>query len=255
MMDRKLRVEISTYSKLLHEMRFVANHDGNVSVRIEGNRFLCTPTAVSKRLIEEEDVIVVDEAGQKVSGKGKPFSEMGLHLAAYLSRPEVMAVVHAHPPFATAFGVSGEAISPVFLPEAVVSLGLEVPLVPLAPPGEKAVAALKGVIHRADAFLLAGNGVIAVGVDLEQAYLRLELVEHLCRISSYAKPLGGPKPLPQELLTSLLEARKKAGLGPKNAITAVAPASKPDATPKPTTAKDLRSLIAEEVVKALQSPK
>jgi L-fuculose-phosphate aldolase len=255
MIDRKLRAEISSYSKLLHEMRFVANHDGNVSARVEGNRFLCTPTAVSKRLIDEEDVIMVDEAGKKVSGKGNPFSEMGLHLAAYLSRPEVMAVVHAHPPFATAFGVSGEALSPVFLPEAVVSLGLEVPLVPLAQPGEKAVSALKSVIHRADAFLLSGNGVIAVGVDLEQAYLRLELVEHLCRIASYAKPLGGPKALPQEMITSLLESRKKAGLGPKNAVASVAPTAKSETTPKTKPADDLRRLIAEEVVKALQSSK
>jgi L-fuculose-phosphate aldolase len=248
MIDRKLRAEVSNYSKLLHEMRFVANHDGNVSVRAEGNRFLCTPGAVSKRLIEEDEVILVDEAGQKVSGKGKPFSEMSLHLAAYLNRPEVNAVIHAHPPFATAFGVSGESFAPVFLPEAVVSLGLEVPLVPLASPGEKAVAALKSVIHRADAFLLSGNGVIAVGADLEQAYLRLELVEHLCRIAAYAKPLGGPKPLPQEMLTSLLESRKKAGLGPKQAITAL-PAS---AAPSKNASQDLRQLIAEEVMQALR---
>jgi L-fuculose-phosphate aldolase len=249
MIDRKLRAEVSHYSKLLHEMRFVANHDGNVSARVEGNRFLCTPGAVSKRLIEEDEVILVDEAGQKVSGKGKPFSEMSLHLAAYLSRPEVNAVIHAHPPFATAFGVSGESFAPVFLPEAVVSLGLEVPLVPLSPPGEKAVAALKSVIHRADAFLLSGNGVIAVGADLEQAYLRLELVEHLCRIAAYAKPLGGPRPLPNEMLASLLESRKKAGLGPKQAITAL-PSS---AAPSKNAPQDLRQLIAEEVMQALRS--
>jgi L-fuculose-phosphate aldolase len=249
--ERKLRAEIAACARLLHEMRFVANHDGNVSARMSDARFLCTPTAVSKRLIREDDILAVDDKGQKLTGSGRPFSELGLHLAAYAARPEVGAVVHAHPPCATAFGISGEVLSPAILPEAVVSLGAEIPTAPLTLPGEKAVQALKPLLVKADAFLLAGNGVLAVGADVEQAYLRLELVEHLCRITLYARSLGGAKALPAEMLPPLLEARKKAGLGPKTAApAAAAPAPKAAALPAPQ--KDLRSVIAEEVVRALK---
>lgn len=253
MIDRKIRAEVASYSRLLHEMRFVANHDGNISVRAPGSpkKFFCTPTAVSKRLIQEDDIISVNEQGKKISGKGRPFSEIGLHLAAYAAREEVGAVVHAHPPYATAFGVSGEKFSPAFLPEAVVSLGTEVPTVPCALPGEKAVAALRPFLATADAFLLAGNGVLAVGADLEQAYLRLELVEHLCRIAHLAAPLGGPKMLPAEFLGPLLEARKKAGLGPKNAPT-TPPPPPPVSSVIPSPAPDIRRLVTEEIVRALR---
>jgi L-fuculose-phosphate aldolase len=258
MRERKLKAEIAAISRQLHQMGFVANHDGNVSVRLENDLLACTPTAVSKRLIQEDDIITVDLKGQKVSGTGRPFSELNLHLAAYAARPEVKAVVHAHAPFATAFGVSGETISPTFLPEAVVSLGLEIPTAPLAMPGEPAVQALRPLLGRADAFLLAGNGILALGNDLEQAFLRLELVEHLCKIAHAAKALGGPRPLPADFLGKLLEARKKAGLGPQGSAPAPVSAQPPTPAPAPKPAPsaasspDLRRLIAEELARALR---
>src|SRR5690606_29486690 len=141
-------------------------------------RILATPTGLSKRAIDREMLLIVDESGRVVRGRMKPFSEMGLHLIVYRARPDVGAVVHAHPPHATAWGLASEPL-PSFLPEAVVSIGEEVPVVPLAMPGRDAEDALEPLVRGHDVVLLQGNGVFAWGDDVEQALLRLELAEHL----------------------------------------------------------------------------
>jgi L-fuculose-phosphate aldolase len=209
---RRALVEVS---HLLHERGWVANHDGNASARLGANRILCTPTAVSKRLIVEDLLLLVDDEGRVLAGRGRPFSELGLHLATYRVRPDVSAVVHAHPPHATALGCAGRGIDSLPIAEAVVSLGECVPLVPYALPGVDAVRALEPFLPEHDAVLLASHGTLAYGPDLEIAYLRTELVEHLAHILSIAAPLGGARPLPADSVGRLLEARARAGLGPR----------------------------------------
>lgn len=209
MSEAKLRDDIARYAGCMAERGWVANHDGNLSARVAPTRFLCTPTATHKRAVRADGLVITDAAGKQLGGRGKPFSEYALHLAVYRVRADVNAVVHAHPPYATALGVSGrELVS--FLPEAIVSLGTRIPLVPLAAPGAPAVAAVEPFLARFDAVLIAGNGVFAWGDDVEQAYLRLELVEHLATIASHAERWGGPHPLPQDMVDKLLEARRKA---------------------------------------------
>lgn len=214
MSEPAMRRALVRYSQAMHQAGWVANHDGNLSARLPaGDRFICTPTAFSKADVGLEDLLVVGADGTRVAGAHRAFSELALHLAVYARRPSVGAVVHAHCPHATAFGVSGLPLPHPFLPEAVVSLGAEVPTVPLTAPGKPAVAALQPFIERVDAVLLAGNGVLAWGPDLETAYLRLELVEHLARIASAAAPLGGVKRLPDALVAELVKKRLDAGLG------------------------------------------
>lgn len=208
-MEARTREEIVRACGYLVTRGWVANHDGNVSARVSPQRLVCTPGATHKSAIREQDLLVTDAAGRQVSGRGKTFSEYALHLAAYKARKDVGAVVHAHPPFATALGACGRELV-TFLPEAVVSLGAKVPLVPLAAPGAAAVKALEGFLAGYDAVLVAGNGVFAWGDDVEQALLRLELVEHLATIATHAQVWGGPQPLPADMITALLEARKKA---------------------------------------------
>jgi L-fuculose-phosphate aldolase len=207
-----LRRTLLRYSHAMYQAGWVANHDGNLSARVNADRFVATPTAMSKIDVGLDDLIVVDAEGKQLAGARKPFSEMALHRAVYAARPEVGAVVHAHPPFATAYGVSGRALPHPFLPEAVVSLGAEVPTVPITAPGGPAVAALSPFVRRCDAVIIAGNGVLAWGPDLELAYLRLELVEHLARIAHAAHALGGPTPLPADLVADLVKKRRSAGL-------------------------------------------
>lgn len=271
MSDPKLRGQLVDYSRRMHARGWVANHDGNLSVRLPDGRFLATPTAYSKAEVTADSLVTVDAAGAVVAGRLRVFSEMGIHLAAYRARPDVAAVVHAHPPHATALAAAGRSLE-TFLPEAVVSLGPLIPLVPMAAPGPAAVQAITPFAAQYDAVLVAGNGVFAWGDSIEQAYLRLELVEHLCHMALLALPAGGVKPLPAALLPPLLEARRKAGLGPEargvqaptQGQTAQAPATSTAAAPvaaaaAPRPAVDpavdpvlLADLIRQELTAALR---
>lgn len=212
----KLRAQVVATSKRLHEMGWVANHDGNVSVRLKGDRLLITCTALSKRDMDDASLLVVDMQGRVLEGRKRPFSELELHLAAYRTRPEVNAVLHAHPPFATAFGLVGRELSPVAMPEIVVSLGDRIPTVrrqmPKDPDGLRILEQYTALY---DAMLLGGNGVLTLGDDLTQALLRMELVEHYAKILHAAQALGTVEPLAPSNTAKLLEARRKAGLGPK----------------------------------------
>lgn len=211
-MDRRLAEAVCEVSRLLWERGYVANHDGNVSVRLGTGRFLATPTAESKRRVEPGWLLVVDGAGKVLEGRRRIFGEWHLHAAAYRARPDAMAVVHAHPPHATAAGLTGLDLRAPPLPEAVVSLG-QVPTARPALPGPGAADAAAECLAVDDVVLLPGNGVLAVGDDLEQAFLRLELVEHLARILTAARAQGTVRPLGPEQVAALLEKRAKAGLG------------------------------------------
>jgi L-fuculose-phosphate aldolase len=279
--DAALRAELADYAQRLHARGWVANHDGNLTARLgpatAQGRYLATPTATSKAAVRPDTLLTVDESGARVAGPGKPFSEIGLHLTVYRNRPDVNAVVHAHPPTATGFAVAGLSLGQPLIAEAVVSLGPGVPTVPFAAPGAAACQALAPYVVEYDAVLLGGHGVLAWGVDVEQAYLRLELVEHLAKIALVAHQLGGARPVPASVVPALLEARTKAGLGPAargarpgavaegaaptgpRTVVACAPAppgadvkvyEPPRAAvlPRPS---DLASIIREEVIAAL----
>lgn len=270
------RGSVASYARELHARGWVANHDGNVSVR-DGSGFSATPTATSKRLVNDRDILALDAAG-KVVGSGKVFGELGLHLAIYARRPDVGAVIHAHPVHATAIacgagGLDDHPIARPFIAEAVVSLGPIIPRTAFAMPGEPAVRALAPWCESVDAVLLGGHGVLAWGADLEQAYLRLELVEHLAAIAVAALPMGGVRALPDDAIAGLLAARAKANLGraadravafgaelasraapppPPRPVIACAPAPH---SATPTTADrpvDLESVIRDEIVRALR---
>ena len=184
----KVRAELVAVSRRLHENGWVANHDGNVSVRLNGGRLLITPTAVSKRDVDDAMLLIVDMDGKVLEGRRKPFSELELHLAMYRARPEAEAVIHAHPPHATAYGLVGLELTPVAMPEIVVSLGSRIPTLPRVMPKEKAgVEAVEKAAREVDAMLLSGNGALTLGVDLSQALLRMELVEHYAKILRRAR--------------------------------------------------------------------
>jgi L-fuculose-phosphate aldolase len=207
-----LRHQIADVARTLHARGWVANHDGNVTAR-DGSRYLATPTATSKRLISDRELIELDGKGVVV-GNGKVFGEIGLHLAIYERRPDINCVVHAHPPNATAISASrGNPIEQPFIAEAVVSLGPRIPKIPYAQPGDAARAALAPWCELVDAVLVGNHGVFAWGADPEQALLRLELVEHLAAIAVAAAPLGGVEPLPDSAIAPLLAARAKANIG------------------------------------------
>jgi len=226
---------------------WVANHDGNVSVRFEGT-LLATPTAVSKADVSADMIIGLDMEGKKLQGTGQPFSEIKLHLAAYRTRPDIQAVLHAHPPLATARGLAGGDFA-VQLPEAVVSIGDSIPVTPYAFPGAPENEALvAAALSRSDLFMMPGNGAFAAGNNIKEAFLRMELLEHLLRIDHYGKGMKPFRTLPAADKAKLLEKRASLGLGPvKDAAAASQVPSRAD--------EWLRDLIVEELKKILADKK
>ncbi len=208
------RKEIIATAHKLAQRGWVANHDGNISMRLRGDRFLATPTATAKSDVCDANLIEVDETGKRVAGTARPFSELKMHLAVFAKRSDVGAVVHAHPPYATALACTGSAIiEKPFIAEAVVSLGPWIPTLAFASPGPDSVASIGREVARVDAVLLANHGVFTWGPTLELAFLRMELVEHLARIATLAQATGGIQPLPDSLIEKLLASRAKANLG------------------------------------------
>lgn len=215
-MRRDKRESILHYAHSLWERGWVANHEGNLSVRLGADQVLCTPTSFSKIDITARDLIVVDAEGKRVRGFRKPFSEFALHRAVFEARSDAQAVIHAHPPNATALSVVGEGLDRPMIAESVVSLGPVVPLVPFALPKTPGFTEnLAGYLTRFDVVILEHHGVLAFGDDLEQAYLRLEYCEHLADILRRARQLGSPRYLTWEQIQPLLDARRAAGLGPE----------------------------------------
>lgn len=214
MSRRELETRVVDICQRISSAGWVANHDGNVSVRLDADRILCTPTAFSKAQITRDDLIVVDNEGKVVSGRNKPFSELQLHLVAYRSRRDVQAVLHAHPPTATGMAVAGVPVQSTLMAEPVVSLGAEIPLVPFAMPKSPELStALSSALDDADAVTLQNHGALSVGPDLDTAFFRMELVEHVAKIQLVAQQMGGGRNLSASDTQVLLQARTKAGLG------------------------------------------
>lgn len=178
----------------------IAGRDGNLSVRLGAERVLVTPSGYIKALVTAADIVEVDLAGKpRTRSSRKPTSELDLHLRILRSRPDVQAIVHAHPPAATGFAVAGEEIPGNLLPELIFVVG-RVPLVPFGMPGtpelgDRVVPYLEGKRH--NALLLANHGAVTMGSTLDEAWIRMETLEHAARIIWFARSIGEPQALAQ----------------------------------------------------------
>jgi L-fuculose-phosphate aldolase len=220
--EKELREEIVRICRRVYEKGWVAANDGNVTVRLNQQELLCTPTAMSKSLVQPEDLIVCDLDGNKLGGYRQCTSEIGMHTAIYRLRPDVTAVVHAHPPVATGFAVAGRALDKALLPEVIVQLGA-IPLARYGLPGTPALAeGMLPFIPTYDAILLENHGCTTLGADLWQAFFRMETVEHLARVTFVAEALGGANALPRVEVDKLFAARERYNVsrpaGPSNGI-------------------------------------
>lgn len=214
-MDRARR-EIVRVCRLLYERGLIAGREGNVSVRLDGGTLLVTPAGVPKQDLEPGDLVELTPGGERVSGYREPSSEVQLHTGLYQRRPDVHAVVHAHPPVATGFAVAGEGLDSCVLPELICEVG-SVPVVPYARPGTAAVrAALEPFAASHDAFLLANHGVVTVGPTLAIAHQRMESVEQAARILLAARLVGRVQQLSAAQLAEL-HATRSVGAAPAGA--------------------------------------
>ena len=182
--------DIVRVCRRLYQRGLIAGPDGNVSVRLLDGTILVTPSGISKVDVCDEDLVMVDLEGRPQTHARAPSSELQMHLRIYRRRPDAMAVVHAHPPVATAFAVAGENFMAPVLPEVILQMG-GVPLLPYATPGTSALAdSFEPFLDRHDAFLLANHGATTLGPTLDIAHQRMESLEHAARILFSARVLG-----------------------------------------------------------------
>jgi L-fuculose-phosphate aldolase len=203
------RKQLARFGKWLYRLGFVPGTAGNLSVRLSHDRILATPTGMSKFQLKAADMVVVDMEGRRVGESRNVTSEIGMHLAIYRQRPDVQAVVHAHPPIATGFASCGLALEEPLCSEIVMALG-SIPLAPYATTGTADVASsIQPLIVDHDAVLLANHGVVTAGDTLQDAFMRMETVEHFAHICLVARQLGCPQPLSSDRLQQLSEARSR----------------------------------------------
>lgn len=200
--------ELVQICRKVYEKEFVSAYDGNISVRNSPNTFLITRSGVCKGEVTTDDILEIDVNGKIVNGTGKVSTENKLHLYAYSKRPEVNAVVHCHPIYASAFAVFGEGLTKHILPEVILTLG-KVPLCEYATPStDELTKTLEPHINYSWAFLLRNHGAVTLGKDLKDAYYKMEKLEHTAKIIFHARLLGGEKELHIENVQELLKISK-----------------------------------------------
>lgn len=208
--ENALRQTIVEIGRRMYQRGYVAANDGNISAPLDAERILTTPTGVSKGFMTPESMVIVNQTGKPLSD-GKPSTELPMHLFIYKERPDVAAIVHAHPPHATGFATAGLALDKCVLAEVIVTIGT-IPLAEYGTPStEELPNSLRPYIHSCDAFLMANHGVVTTGKDLMDAYFKMERVEHYAQIVYIARALGGERVLPKEAVEKLYDLREKYG--------------------------------------------
>src|ERR687895_191351 len=210
--EEQLRAEIVEAGRRLYARGFVASNDGNISARLDDRRLITTPKSVSKGFMTPDMMVIVDESGRKVSGDRDASSELPMHLEIYRSRPDVNAVVHAHPPLATGFAVAGIPLTRAVLAEVVTTLG-SIPIAEYGTPSTSELPeAIRKYIKAHDGLLLANHGAVTCGRDVMGAYYKMETIEHFAKISLVARLLGRENLLSREEVERLQGLRGMYGI-------------------------------------------
>lgn len=206
------RQNIVDVGKLVWQKGWVAANDGNITIRLDENRILATPTGVCKGMMRPEDLIICDMQGNKIEGTKERTSEFAMHATIYSLRPDIRSVVHAHPPVATGFAAAGRPLALALLPEVIIGLGC-VPLAEYGLPGTSALTeGMLPYIPKYDAILMGNHGAVCYGDEVYKAFFRMETVEHYARIALVAELLGGAKVLPKVEVDKLFDSRTRYGV-------------------------------------------
>src|SRR5689334_12778932 len=215
--EEQIRADIVEAGRRLYARAYVASNDGNISCRLDADRLITTPKSVSKGFMTPDMMVVVDMDGKKVSGERDASTELPMHLEVYRNRPDVNAVVHAHPPLATGFAVAGIPLTRAVLAEVVTTLGS----IPIAEYGTPSTAelpeAVRKYIKAHDGMLLANHGAVTCGSSVVNAHFKMETIEHFATISLVVRLLG------REHLLSRQEVARLQGLRGMYGIASTAP--------------------------------
>ncbi len=211
MNEYKLKEQICEIGRRIYAKGFAAANDGNITIRLNEREVLCTPTLVSKGYLKSEDICKVDYEGKQLAGAKRRTSEVLLHLAVYKQRPDINAVVHCHPPHATAFAVAHEPIPKCVLPEVEVFLG-EVPMAVYETPGnQKFAETIVPYLKDCNTIILANHGTVSFGPTLEAAYFNTEIIDAYCKILILARQLGRVNYFDEQKTKELLDLKKRLG--------------------------------------------
>jgi L-fuculose-phosphate aldolase len=206
------RADIVEVGRRMYARAYVASNDGNISIRLDDSTILTTPKSVSKGFMTPDMMVVVDLDGKKIRGTRDASSELLMHLEVYKNRPDVRAVVHAHPPIATGFAVAGIPLDRAVLAEVVTTLG-SIPIAEYGTPSTPELpAAVRKYIKAHDGLLLANHGALTIGPDVYAAYYKMETIEHFAKISLVTRQLGRENLLSREEVHRLQELRGNYGI-------------------------------------------
>jgi L-fuculose-phosphate aldolase len=207
--EEQHRLDLCVAGRWMYERGYIVACEGNLSVRLDDDRVLTTPTCMNKGMLAPEDLVIIDLEGRQIAGDRKASSELAMHLLFYRMRPDVHAICHAHPPTATGFAVAGRALDQALLPEVIVGLG-QIPLVKYGTPGTPELsAAIEPYVPHYDALLLANHGAVTCGPDLLMAFFRMETIEHFAKITLAAEMAGDPTLLSSREVARLMAARSR----------------------------------------------
>jgi L-fuculose-phosphate aldolase len=211
-----VRREVVQVCQRLYQRGLVAGTDGNVSVRVSSNQLLATPAGMSKGFLQADDLVVCDMQGQQLQGKHRLTTEIKIHLAAYAQREDVCAVVHAHPPYATAFAVANKTMDERIMPEAYITVGKVALAAYGTPSTQELEESIRPAVAEHDAILLANHGAMTFGRDVTGAYHRMEALEQLAHISALAQLVGEARSLSADEIARLEAIRGVYGSVDKN---------------------------------------
>lgn len=210
MTEAEIKQQICDIGKRIYDRGMVASNDGNISVKISENEFLCTPTGVSKGFMTPEYICKINSDGKVLEANEgfRPSSEIKMHLRVYKERPDVKSVVHAHPMYATSFAIAGIPLVDPIMPEAVISLGA-VPIAEYGTPSTEEIPdAVSKYLQDFDAVLLENHGALSYGDSLLNAYHKMESLEFYAQLLFLSKQLGGPNKFDNENIKRLYQIRR-----------------------------------------------
>jgi L-fuculose-phosphate aldolase len=248
--ESTLRADIVEVGRRMYARGYTASNDGNISVRLGPDRLLMTPKSVCKGFMTPDMMCITDLEGRKLQGDRDPSSEMLMHLEVYRQRPDVQAVVHAHPPTATGFAVAGIPLDRAVLAEVLTTLG-SIPIAEYATPSTRELPeAVRKYIKAHDGMLLANHGALTVGSDLYGAYYKMETIEHFAKISLVARLLGRENLLSREEVMRLQELRGSYGIQAPAPICAV-----PGTDLESRSVSDRTGAAGDATCQTVQAPK
>jgi L-fuculose-phosphate aldolase len=207
----QLRREIIEIGKKAYDKDFVTATDGNISARVMGDRFLITPSGSCLGELKPEQLVYVDINGNILTGRGKPTTELPMHLTAYKERPDIDAVIHAHPPVTTGLTVAGQSLAHCVIPEVVLIFGTIPTSEYATPTTPEGADVIKNLIRDYDAIILDRHGTLTVGKSIQDAYRKLEKVEYCAKVTVTAHQLGRIRTLSVDELNKLDQLRKQSG--------------------------------------------